>query len=225
MDLGPENNGPARIRRKAYLITLARVLLQTITGNPLLTDPSTLDRQAILDAVRNAVDFPALGVGGGRPSGRQESPIEKIVVFREKHQDGAFHFHVGVLLVCALGFTTAKRALLVRHGLVSHWSSTHSEWWSIVRYGYVPIPPKQAQADLDPQPLTWAKPGVPVDLHEDSQEPFNACAWRGRREKRELEAADQGKQSKFTKLDLQAVILSKGLKTKEAVLAYAGSHG
>ena len=88
MDLGPESNGPARIRRKAYLITLARVLLQTITGNPLLTDPSTLDRQAILDAVRNAVDFPALGVGGGRPSGRQESPIEKIVVLRENTRMG-----------------------------------------------------------------------------------------------------------------------------------------
>ena len=130
MELGPENNGPERVRHTVYLITLARVLMQTVMGNPHLKDPSRLDRPTILRAVRNAVDFPALGPGGGRPANRQTSPILKIVVFREKHQDGSFHFHVGLLLSVALGFMTAKRALLSRHGLVSHWSSTHSEFWS-----------------------------------------------------------------------------------------------
>ena len=130
MELGPESNGPGRIRQTVYLITFARVLMQTVMGNPHLKDPSQLDRQTILRAVRNAVDYPALGSGGGRPASRQTSPILKIVVFREKHQDGSFHFHVGLLLSVALGFMTAKRALLSRHGLVSHWSSTHSEFWS-----------------------------------------------------------------------------------------------
>ena len=45
MDLGPEVNdsGPGRIRRKVYLITFARVLLQTIMHSPHLRDPSTRD--------------------------------------------------------------------------------------------------------------------------------------------------------------------------------------
>ena len=96
---------------------------------------------------------------------------------------------------------------------------------SVVRYGYVANPPKKPKASLDPKPLKWSKPGLPFDLYEDSQEPFNAKAWQARREKRELEAADEGTTRKFTKMDLQAVILSKGLKTKEAVLAYTSKHG
>ena len=148
MDLGPENTGGVRIRRTVYLITFARVLLQTVLGNPGLKDPSTLAPGTILNCVKNAIDYPALGPGGGRPANRNESPIRKIVVFREAHQDGSFHFHVGVLLSVALGFVTAKRALLTRHGLVSHWSSSHSEWWSVVRYGYMPNLPKK----------TWGHP-------------------------------------------------------------------
>ena len=76
---------------------------------------------------------------------------------------------------------------------------------SVVRYGYVANPPKKPKASLDPKPLKWSKPGLPFDLYEDSQEPFNAKAWQARREKRELEAADEGTTRKFTKMDLQAV--------------------
>ena len=126
MELGPEDNGIGRIRQKVYLITFARVLAQTALANPRLKDPSTMNRQTIMNVVRDAVDHPMLGSGGGRPADREASPIEKIVVFREKHRDGSFHFHVGLQLSVALGFVTAKRALLLRHSLVSHWSSTHT---------------------------------------------------------------------------------------------------
>ena len=227
MELGPEvaGVGGGRIRQTVYLITFARVLQATMVANPNLKDPSGLSARTILNVVRNAIDNPLLGPGNGRPPNRQESPIQKMVVFRERHQDGSFHFHVGVLLTVALGFITAKRALLMRHGLLSHWSSTHSEWWSVVRYGYMPNPPKKPKAALDPAPLKWAKRGVPFDLHEDSQEPYNAKSWRTRHEKREVEAADEGKACKFSRMDLQSVILSKGLKTKEAVVTYASMHG
>ena len=115
---------------------------------------------------------------------------------------------MGVLLSVALGFLTAKRALLSRHGLVSHWSSTHSEWWSVVRCGYVATTPqkKEPQAALDPRQLTWSKPGVQFDLFKGSQ-PLYAGAWRARREKRELNAAGDDAPCKYTKLDLQPVIL------------------
>ena len=225
MELGPEDNGIGRIRQKVYLITFARVLAQTALANPRLKDPSTMNRQTIMNVVRDAVDHPMLGSGGGRPADREASPIEKIVVFREKHRDGSFHFHVGLQLSVALGFVTAKRALLLRHSLVSHWSSTHTQWWSVVRYGYFPNPPKKLPTDLDAQRLTWARRGVRFNLHEDSQEPYVAGAWRARHEKRELEAAATCAPCKYSKLDLQSVILSEGLKTKEAVLTYASKHG
>ena len=228
MELGPEvvAAGVERIRRMVYLVTLARVLQHTLVADPNLKDPSTRTARTILTVVRNAIDNPAAGPGGsGRPANRQESPIKKLIVFREKHQDGSFHFHVGVLLTTALGFVTAKRALLARHGLVSHWSSAHSEWWSVVRYGYMPNPPKKPKQALDPAPLKWSKRGVQFDLHEDCQEPYNAQSWRVRHEKREVEAADEGKACKYTKLDLQSVILSKGLRTKEAVMTYASLRG
>ena len=85
MELGPEDNGIGRIRQKVYLITFARVLAQTALANPRLKDPSTMNRQTIMNVVRDAVDHPMLGSGGGRPADREASPIEKIVVFRENH--------------------------------------------------------------------------------------------------------------------------------------------
>ena len=65
---------------------------------------------------------------------------------------------------------------------------------------------KEPQAALDPRQLTWSKPGVQFDLFKGSQ-PLYAGAWRARREKRELNAAGDDAPCKYTKLDLQPVIL------------------
>ena len=48
-------------------------------------------------------------------------------------------------------------------------------------------------------------------------------AWKLRRERESL-AADE-KVPSFSKLDLTALVLSKGLKTKSALLAYVQEHG
>ena len=102
MELGPEDNGIGRIRQKVYLITFARVLAQTALANPRLKDPSTMNRQTIMNVVRDAVDHPMLGSGGGRPADREASPVEKIVVFREAPR-WILPFPCGAAVVCCVG--------------------------------------------------------------------------------------------------------------------------
>ena len=54
-----------------------------------------------------------------------------------------------------------------------------------------------------------------LDFTERSQEPFNAPAWRGRREKAEAKAiVDEKPSPVFNKLDFNALVLSKHLHTK-----------
>jgi hypothetical protein len=51
----------------------------------------------------------------------------------------------------------AKRVLTERHRLASHFSVTHAQWWSALRYGRIPSERKDT---VDPQPLQWAVPIV-----------------------------------------------------------------
>ena len=62
--------------------------------------------------------------------------------------------------------------------------------------------------------------GLPLDLFEESQQPFCATAWRARREKRDRQAAANSKDERFTKLDFISLVLSKGLASQHAVLRY-----
>ena len=109
------------IKRRVYLITLARVLAATLAERPHLRDPSTLTRSQVADAVRDAVDTPLAGSRGGRPSRRETTPLVTLVVFRETHEDGSFHFHVGIQLAknCARCWVPMWRALLTRHGYIT----------------------------------------------------------------------------------------------------------
>ena len=222
LDLGHETEGDAR--RRVYLATFARALAATLAANPAMRDPSTLSREEIGKATIDAFTEPLCGARGGRPILRQTPPVLKIVVFREQHADGTIHYHVAVKLSTPLGFATAKRALWVRHGLPSHWSCSHSQWFSAVRYGFMPSV-RKPMSSLDATPFSWTHDGGLIDLFEDSQQPYCAAAWRGAREKREREAAESEEPVKFTRMDLQAVILSKGLQTKASIIAYAQAHG
>jgi hypothetical protein len=85
------------------------------------------------------------------------------------------HFHVALLGSRCFRFLSLKRALLERHGLASHWSSSHVGYWSAVRYGFMPTPRKPA-SEIDPEPLRWAAGGLHPPLFEASQEPVTARA-------------------------------------------------
>ena len=64
-----------------------------------------------------------------------------------------------------------------------------------------------------------------MDFFEESQEPFNACVWKARREKRDRNASEQDDAGNFSELDLTALVLARNLRTRAAVIAYAQNHG
>ena len=166
-----------------------------------LRDVSALTREevkaALLDALANPAAPPA--ARGGRP---RTSPVraEKMVVALEQHsQRDASHFHVALKLAQKERFFPLKAALRSRAGLASHWSSTHSMFWSAVRYLTFPSDKKPA---VDAEPLSWAADGKALNLYEESHEPFNALSLKRRREPSFLQlgrvfeaAADQDKLS------------------------------
>jgi len=78
---------------------------------------------------------------------------------------------------------------------------------------------------VDQDYLVWVAEGEKCDVFAESQEPWNAYAWRSRRERKDKEAATVGKPAVFSKLDFTTLVLSKGLSTRAAVLRYVQDHG
>ena len=204
---------------QVYLITFSRILPAAATLNN-LRNLSDVTRSDLASMIRDAVNNPI--VNTGRPRGGDGCFVDKLVVFQETHEDGSRHFHVAMKLDRQMRFLPIKRTLRERHRLCSHWSCSHRQWWSAVRYGAIPSPRK---SDVDGNPFQWVANGALLDLFDESQEPFCASAWKARREKRDCEASKQDKAATFGKLDLTAVVLSKGLRSRAAVLAYAQEHG
>lgn len=239
----------ATARSTVYLVTFAAVLDATaLEAEVPLRGLAGLTREDIRDALLDAVQHPAEGTSrrGGRPRSQALEPV-KLVVFLEEPR----HFHVALKLTCQSRFLPLKAALRQRAGLASHWSTSHTQWWSVVRYGTFTT---EHKASVDLTPLVWCKAagtlqGVPagdgpcheyvvagssetvVNLFEEAQEPFNAGAWVKRRQKAEvLAASDPGnkkkaKVEKFTPLDFTAMVLHKNLLTPNAVLAHVQEYG
>eukprot|EP00973_Karenia_brevis_P031913 4404171-Karenia_brevis.AAC.1 len=120
----------------------------------------------------------------------------------------------------------AKRTLRERDRIATHWSATHKQFWSALRY--LTVPTEKKPVVDDPEKLyIWTRSGRSLDLYAESQEPFIARAWKQRRERKELKEAAGGsnKRARFSKLDLTAIILDQGLKTKAAVMEYTQDRG
>ena len=143
--------------------------------------------------------------------------LECLAVFRERHAAtpgalGPYHWHVAVKGSRSFRFSPYKRALHLEHGLATHWSCSHTGYWSAVRYGFLPST-RKPQADLDPDPRTWARTGAHVPLFEASQEPVTAGALARRREKKVKDALAKGKpEPRPTEMDLYAVIVKNGFR-------------
>ena len=219
-------------RSMVYLVTFSALLPRAegaAADGDELRDVNTLTRAEIRDAVLNAVAEPCFEAQarGGRPRQRQPEVV-KLVVGAEQHSARpAQHFHVALRLTDKARFLPYAKALLQRHRLASHWSDTHSQWWSAVRYICVPGGTK---VTVDAEPLAWSQDGRPVNLFEASQEPFNAHALKARREKAAMDpgpaaASKRAKTERFTKLDFTALVIAEGLGTKNAVMAFVQEKG
>ena len=215
-------------RLQVFLVTFAAVLAQTAEQEASETPLRTLDdvtREAIRDAILDAVANPILEQPhGGRPTTNTLKAV-KLVVFLEQPK----HFHVALKVTPKTRFLPLKLALRRRSGLASHWSTSHSEWWSAVRYGVFTTEKKVA---VDPEPLPWAASGAKLNLYEESQQPFNAVALKRHREvaaaRAAGEAAAAGKKlkgEKFSNLDFKTLALAEGLTTPNAVMEYVQQKG
>lgn len=207
-------------KQRVYLITMSHVLPGTVQSAD-LADMSQVTREQVANAVRDCLINPA-AVGFGRPSDRDESLVEKLVVFRELHESGQPHFHVAVKLQNPVRFRGPKTALRERYHMPSHWSCTHTQWYSAVRYGCMASERKPA---VDATPHQWTPSGEPLNLFEEAQEPYCAPMWKRRREQHDAIAIRDEKTLRFRKFDLTSLIISDSLFTPAAIKAYAQDHG
>ena len=213
-------------RRMVYLVTFSALLNQG--ASPELRDPTSLSREevktAVLDAVANLVQVEN-NSRGGRPRTRALT-AQKLVVVQEEHEDReACHYHVALKLSAETRFLPLKEALRQRSKLASHWSTSHTQMWSAVRYCVVPTDHKP---QVDQTPLVWTSDGKELNLFEEAQEPFNAKALKKRREMLSLAPAPEGKQPKvarFNKMDLTSLILAEGLRSPAEVMAHVQEKG
>ena len=190
-----------------YLVTVSRVLPQTLERAE-LKDTAALTRQDLREAVLDSFC---------------RDRADKLVVFRELREDGDPHFHVAVRLKSRARFASIKKALRDRHGLPSHFSLTHTEWWSACRYGALPSQ-KKPIVDLEPDVWTWD--GRELDLLAESQEPWNAAGRKRRREQKDKNAlSEDARPAKFGKPELTDIVLAAGLTTKASIMEYVQDHG
>ena len=143
-----------------YLATISRVLPGNMSEYRNIRE---LKRDDVCAMVRDAFDNPITSPSGGRPrAAGQHRPIVKLVVVaQESHEDGSPHFHAVVRLNERMRWAPAKRTLIERHRVPSHWSCTHSQLWSALRYITVATPEKPI---VDQDVFVWSQEGQAVDL-------------------------------------------------------------
>ena len=217
-DLSPED---AASRKAVYLITLPALRQPTVNaaGNRLVC-PSKWTHEQVAHAVLQTFQQPMRNDPRARHAGDQRpaTPLLSFVVFREHHTAvegtgrGPAHWHIAIRAPHTFRFAPYKKAMQERHGLASHWSTTHAGYWSAVRYGAMPSPTKP-QESLDPTPYTWSQAGAHVPLFEACQQPSTAVALQQRREGKVKTAASAGdREPRPAELDLYPIIVQHGFK-------------
>lgn len=216
---------PPNFKHMVHFVTISRVLPGTLQWTD-LREIESMTREDVATCVQRAFDEPVHVPGPGRPRCQEKQDlVRKLVVFQESHADGSKHFHVAVQLQQSRTFSVAKRTLRSRDHLAAHFSSSHRQFWSAVRYGHIPTLSKPV---VDPHPISWCKGQGwnTLDLFAESQRPWTAHMWKRRREEVEkLAQMNPKKKGKFSKLDLTAIILEHSLATPTAVLQFAQDHG
>ena len=227
-DMGDEVPGKQQF---VYLGTASRCLPETRDATDLV-DISGFSRADIGEMVRDAFNNPVVIAGrAGRPraadaDGTYPEVVDILVVGQEFYEDGDIHFHWAVKLCTKKGFLSAKRTMRERYHIATHWSCSHAQFWSALRYITTPSE-KKPVVDKAEDLHVWTHNGVEIDLFAMSQQPFMAQAWKRRREANDRAAGAGNKKSKgrFSKIDFTAIVLDQNLKTTDDVLEYFQDYG
>jgi hypothetical protein len=215
-----------KARLSNYLVTAAKLLNDAdVIADPPLRDPAGITKAefhaALMDSLANPV---AVGNVGGRPR-TAKVELDSYVGVREGPEDEGQHHHAGLHFhEQKHSFLPFKQAMRERHGIATHWSTSHVKFWSIVRYVHCTTEHKKV---VDRDPFIWTRDNRKLNLFKESQEPFQAAAWTAKREGLLSEPFEQkaGKKKGFNKLDFNALVLSENLMTPSAVLAHVFQKG
>lgn len=223
-----EEDAEAQIQ--VYLVTASKLVEEVAAvqdaseQTPLpLRDPSTISKLEFRRALQDSISNPIYKhVRGGRPPTRTME-LDVYVGVKEGSL-GDQHHHAAVKLYRTKHrFLPFKLAMRWRHGIATHWSTSHTQLWSAIRYVHCTTPHKPI---VDRRPEVWTRDGRQLNLHEESQEPFQAGAWNQKRQNRMSEPyAEKPKKDTFTKLDFSALVLQHRLLTPNSVLEYMQEKG
>jgi len=217
----------SKAHRQVYLVTLPHPK-QAVSGEGFrLVAPDTLTKGQVLQRFLDCLREPLYVDGRSLAMGGHGVQVLRAGVWRELHKQGSgndmprAHDHLPVLAAKQFRYLPVKRALLQRFGLASHWSCTHTGYWSAVRYLTMPSPAKPMLA-LDRCPLLWDASGPHPPLDECCHEPLTAAALRKRRLHAEAAAAEEGKaEPKVTELDVWPIVVKEGFRnTPDAAYAH-----
>ena len=198
-DLEPEQGGSVK---SVYLITLPALTREAVEARG-RTCPSKWSHEDVARVVLDSFKSPVHATKGNQTWGTQVE-LRSFVVFRERHAPrdgetvGPYHFHIALKASASFRFAPYKRALSVTHKLASHWSCTHTGYWSAVRYGCMPTP-KKPKDSLDATPYTWSHDGAHPNLFEMCQEPTTAAALARRRLLKVTQASERSPQRRFVR--------------------------
>ena len=220
----------AESQTQVFLVTAAKLVNEEDqTENvedeepPPLRNPSTITKLEFRTALQDAIANPMYEhKRGGRPPTRKLELDVYVGVMEgnlgEKHHHAALKLFEG-----NHRFLPFKLAMRRRHGIATHWSTSHTQLWSTVRYLHCTTEHKPV---VDRKPEVWTRDGRTLNLNHVSMEPFQAPAWNQRRENKMSEPfARKPKKDGFTKLDFSAVVLQHRLLTPNAVLEYMMEKG
>ena len=208
--------GSASDKQRIYMITLPHPRQEFASTGERLIPPGSLSKPEVLERILDAFSQPIYTDARSLMSGYFVKPLMG-GVFREAHAptpDGVeTHDHLPFVAEASYRFLPVKRALLVRHGLASHWSPAKAGYHGFIRYLVMPSPPKKPLAALDPEPLLWHAEGVHPPLQDCVHPPITAAAWSAKRFKLEIKAAERGKADpKLNECDVWALVVRCGAR-------------
>lgn len=204
-------------RQQVYMVTFPHPKASHSACGRKLVAPGSLEKKQILECLLDACKNPVYS--DARSLARKsEVHLKHAGIWREFHQpdpSGEVHPHDHAPVLAQrkrqFFFLPVKKALLSRHGLATHWSCTHSGYWSAIRYVSVATP-KKPEGTLDLEPELWSAVGEHPPLHTCRDEPLTAAALRKRMEMKYLKAAADGEQEKITELDVWPIVVENGFR-------------
>ena len=216
------------LQNEVFLVTASKLLHgDDADADPPLKDPSGISKHEFRAALQDSMQNPIYDQArGGRPPSRAPE-LDVYLGVKEPHTDPEHeHHHVALKFYKQKHrFMPFKLAMRRRHGIATHWSTSHTQLWSAVRYLHIPTNRKRR---VDRKPEVWTRDGRTLNLYEMSQQPFQASAWKADRERRASEPLHEktGKNTeRFTKLDFNALILAERLLTPSAVIEHVMEKG